>query len=181
MNFIEKVMDKPGVAASLYSIAIIAVSLITGLMGIFQDNNSAFMLIGLVVISVVLTVLPLTFLRFYSFSSFNKLMPDAKTPTFLIFAMLEVGFILLNFIVYSTAVIGTAGLGMGSLFIISIGNIIGIAIFGLIAGLLKLWKTFESSDKTQMTQKNDNTNSNPFDEIDESEDFRSDFKKTFGF
>lgn len=166
MNFIEKVFDRPAVASALYGIAIMVVSLLAGVMSIFYGSSN-FGLMGAIVISVVATVLPFTFLRFYSFGTFANLVESLKLPTFFVFALLEAGFIITNLTVYVTA---TSGEGGGwAIFILSIGNIVGAVIFGIIAAVLKIWQTISNNttsiNKTNVEHKEMNNFKNEFDEM----------------
>lgn len=156
INFIHEAIRKPAASALIYSIAIMVMSILVSTLGIFYGSKSDLMLMGFVVLSVVATVLPFAFLRFYSFGAFAKMKEDMRTPVAIIFILFEIGFILTNLAVYGTVTQGQGG-GIAVL-ILSLMNIVGIIVFGIISSVMYLASDYGPKKLDQLNRKFDEIN-----------------------
>jgi len=156
INFIHEAIRKPAASALIYSIAIMVLSILVSTLGIFYGGKAHLVLMGFVVLSVVTTVLPFAFLRFYSFGAFAKMKEDMRTPVAIIFILFEIGFILTNLAVYGTVTQGSGG-GI-AVAILSLMNIIGIIAFGVISAVMYLASDYGPKKLDQLNRKFDEIN-----------------------
>lgn len=141
MSFITKIIQHTTVSSVVYTAFLAIVAIVSGIFAVTQNHstvpNSAFM-IALAICSLVFTLLPATWLRYYSFDKLIRIKRVYEKQITWIFAIEEFAILLLLVNVYSSigAAVDYSGIG---LLIITIFNSLGIVIGGVVALFMHLW------------------------------------------
>ena len=140
MKTIYAMLEKPVVSSVLYSITIMVLCVLASMMSILSGYGSGLILTGFIMMSVVITLMPATLLRYYSFGKLIRIKPEIKQGIALVFLLLELAIIGVVLTVYVSAVSGDGG--GTSIFLMSLGNLFVIFFWGVTSIVLWLWGSY---------------------------------------